>query len=132
MVGRSSELRRTLPALIASIPTTIVYFAVLGIVLTAAGPDGLDLTPGQTSGWIAVLYGFPTLIALILTLRYRQPLLVTGNIFAIIFYASLGDQVAFPSWPVQRSSPEPSSSWPPCSGSRAGSRRGSRRRSSMG
>ena len=96
MVERSSELRRTLPALIASIPTTIVYFAVLGIVLTAAGPDGLDLTAAQTSGWVAVLYGFPTLLALVLTLRYRQPLLVTGNVFAIIFYASLGGQVTFP------------------------------------
>ena len=96
MVERSSELRRTLPALIASIPTTIVYFAVLGIVLTAAGPEGLDLTAAQTSGWVAVLYGFPTLLALVLTLRYRQPLLVTGNVFAIIFYASLGGQVTFP------------------------------------
>ena len=64
MVERSSELRRTLPALIASIPITIVFFAVLGIVLTAAGPNGLDLSDEQTSSWIAVLYGFPTLIAL--------------------------------------------------------------------
>jgi len=71
VVGRSSELRRTLPALIASIPITIVYFAVLGIVLTAAGPNGLDLTDQQTSSWIAVLYGFPTLIALVLTVCPR-------------------------------------------------------------
>ena len=96
MVERSSELRRTLPALIASIPITIVFFAVLGIVLTAAGPNGLDLTDEQTSSWIAVLYGFPTLIALVLTVRYRQPLLITGNIFAIIFFVSLGDQLSFP------------------------------------
>ena len=96
MVERSSELRRTLPALIASIPITIVFFAVLGIVLTAAGPNGLDLTDEQTSSWIAVLYGFPTLIALVLTIRYRQPLLITGNIFAIIFFVSLGHQLDFP------------------------------------
>jgi benzoate membrane transport protein len=96
VVERSGELRRTLPALIASIPITIVYFAVLGIVLTAAGPKGLDLTTAQTSGWIAVLYGLPTLIALVLTLRFRQPLLITGNIFAIIFFASLGDRISFP------------------------------------
>jgi benzoate membrane transport protein len=95
VAGRTSELRRSLPALIASIPISIVYFAVLGIVLTAAGPNGLDLTEEQTSSWIAVLYGFPTLIALILTVRYRQPLLITGNIFAIIFFASLGDRVGF-------------------------------------
>jgi benzoate membrane transport protein len=96
VVGRTGELRRTLPALIASIPITIVYFAVLGIILTAAGPDGLDLTAGQTSGWIAVLYGLPTLIALVLTVRFRQPLLITGNIFAIIFFVSLGDRISFP------------------------------------
>ena len=95
MADGAGELRRTLPALIASIPVAIVFFAVLGIVLTAAGPNGLDLTDDQTSSWIAVLYGLPTLIALILTLRYRQPLLVTGNIFAIIFFASLGDRISF-------------------------------------
>jgi benzoate membrane transport protein len=93
---RSEKRQRWLPAVIASIPITIVFFAVLGIVLTAAGPHGLDLTNDPTSGWIAVLYGLPTLIALILTLRYRQPLLVTGNIFAIIFFVSLGDRVSFP------------------------------------
>jgi benzoate membrane transport protein len=91
-----SELRRTLPALAASIPVAIVFFAVLGIVLTAAGPNGLGLTDAQTSTWIAVLYGLPTLIALVLTLRYRQPLLLTGNIFAIIFFASLGDRTGLP------------------------------------
>ena len=95
MIGRARELRRTPPALIASIPITIVYFAVLSILLTAAGPDGLDLTDAQTSGWIAVLYGLPTLIALVLTVRFRQPLLITGNIFAIIFFVSLGDRISF-------------------------------------
>lgn len=95
MAERTGELRRSLPALIASIPVFIVFFAVLGIVLTAAGPDGLDLTDEQASGWIAVLYGFPTLIALVLTIRTRQPLLLTGNVFAIIFFVSLGDTVGF-------------------------------------
>src|SRR6266540_4727968 len=92
----TSELRRTLPALIAAIPVVIVYFAVLGIVLTAAGPDGLNLTNQQSSGWIALLYGWPTLLALVMTIRYRQPLLLTGNIFAIIFFVSLGDRISFP------------------------------------
>ena len=89
------EFRRSLPAIVVSIAPTIVYFAVLGIVLTAAGPNGLDLPAAETSAWIAMLYGLPTLIALVLTLRYRMPLLVTGNIFAIIFFVSLGDQVSF-------------------------------------
>jgi benzoate membrane transport protein len=94
-VRRMITVRETLPAVMASIPISIVFFAVLGIVLTAAGPDGLGLTSSQTSGWIAVLYGFPTAIAIVLTVRYRQPLLITGNIFAIIFFVSLGDRVSF-------------------------------------
>jgi benzoate membrane transport protein len=90
------EFRRSLPALYAAIPVVIIYFAVLGIVLTAAGPTGLDLTDAQASGWIAVLYGWPTALAVVLTIRYRQPLLLTGNIFAIIFFVSLGDRLTFP------------------------------------
>jgi benzoate membrane transport protein len=93
---RASGSRGWLPALIASIPVAIVFFAVLGIVLTAAGPEGLGLTDAQTSGWIAVLYGLPTVLALVMTVRYRQPLLLTGNIFAIIFFVSLGDRVSYP------------------------------------
>lgn len=89
-------LRRGLPALIASIPVTLVSLAVLGIVLTAAGPTGLGLTTDQTSSWIAVLYGFPMLITLALTVWYRQPMFITGNIFAIIFFVSLGHQVSYP------------------------------------
>ena len=91
----TGELKRSLPAFSAAIPVAIVYFAVLGIVLTAAGPNGLDLSTAQASGWIAVLYGWPTALALILTIRYRQPLLLTGNIFAIIFFVSLGHRLSF-------------------------------------
>ena len=57
----SQELRRSLPAFVASIPVVIVYFAVLGIVLTAAGPHGLELSARRTSGWIAILYGWSVL-----------------------------------------------------------------------
>jgi len=96
MARDSGELRRTLPALIAAIPIVIVFFAVLGIMLTAAGPKGLALSDERTSGWIAVVYGLPMLPTLVLSIRYRQPLIFTGNIFAIIFFASLGDQMAFP------------------------------------
>lgn len=95
MIQRRAELRRSLPPLIASIPVTIIFFAVLGIVLTAAGPKGLDVNDEQTSSWIVVLYGLPTVLALVLTIRHHQPLLVTGNIFAIIFFASLGDRMSF-------------------------------------
>jgi benzoate membrane transport protein len=89
MARDPGELRRTMPALIASIPIVIVFFAVLGIILTAAGPRGLALSDEQTSGWIAVVYGLPMVPTLVLSIRYRQPLVLTGNIFAIIFFVSL-------------------------------------------
>jgi benzoate membrane transport protein len=95
LMSRSRAVRDWLPALTAAIPVVIIYLAVLGIVLTAAGPEGLNLGAGETSGWIALLYGWPTVLALVLTIRYRQPLLLTGNVFAIIFFVSLGDRIGF-------------------------------------
>lgn len=94
-LGSREELRRTLPALIAGLTVTIVFLAVLSIVLTAAGPHGMGLSEQQTSGWIALIYGLPMLPSLVLTLRYRMPLLLTGNIFALIFFVSLGDRIGF-------------------------------------
>jgi hypothetical protein len=49
------------------------------MVLTAGGPDGLALSDEQISGWIAVVYGLPMIPSLVLTIRYRQPLFLTGN-----------------------------------------------------
>jgi benzoate membrane transport protein len=95
MAEGSGEFRRTLPALGAAVPIVIIFVAVLGIVLTAAGPRGLGLSDAQTRGWIVVVYGLPALPSLALTIRYRQPMLLTGNVFAIIFFASLGDQFSF-------------------------------------
>jgi benzoate membrane transport protein len=92
-VTRSEEFRRTLPALIAGLTVAIVFLAVLSIVLTAAGPHGMGLSDRRTSGWIALVYGLP--MSLILTLRYRMPLLLTGNVFALIFFVSLGDRIGF-------------------------------------
>src|SRR5262245_34328443 len=96
MVERSTGFRSRLPALIASIRVAIIFFAVLGIGLTAAGRYGPRLTVARTAGWTGERCGFPTAIRLVLTLRTRQPLLLTANIFAIIFVVSLGDQFAFP------------------------------------
>jgi benzoate membrane transport protein len=95
MAKGSGQFRRTLPALGAAVPIVILFVAVLSIVLTASGPRGLRLSDEQTSGWIVVVYGLPAVPSLVLTLRYRQPLLLTGNVFAIIFFASLGDQFSF-------------------------------------
>jgi benzoate membrane transport protein len=93
---RSEEFRRTLPALIAGLTVAIVFLAVLSIVLTAAGPHGMGLSDRRTSGWIALVYGLPMIPSLVLTLRYRMPLLLTGNVFALIFFVSLGNRIGFP------------------------------------
>jgi len=95
MAKGSGEFRRTLPALGAAVPIVILFLAVLSIVLTAAGRQGLGLSDAQTSGWIVVVYGLPALPSVVLSFRYRQPLLLTGNVFAVIFFASLGDQFSF-------------------------------------
>lgn len=84
-----------MPALIAGLTVAIVFAAVLSIVLTAAGAHGMDLSARRTSGWIALVYGLPMIPSLALSLRYRMPLLLTGNVFALIFFASLGDRFAF-------------------------------------
>jgi benzoate membrane transport protein len=87
--------RSSLPALIAGATVAIVFLAVLSIMLTAAGPGGLGLSDDRTSGWIAVVYGLPMIPSLVLTLRHRVPLLLTGNIFALIFFVTLGHRVGF-------------------------------------
>lgn len=87
--------RAWLPQAVAGFTVTIIFLAVLSIVLTAAGPDGLGLSGGRTSGWIVAVYGLPMLPSLVLSLRHRQPLMLTGNVFALIFFVSLGDRVGF-------------------------------------
>jgi benzoate membrane transport protein len=89
-----NALRQLIPAVGASIPIIILFITVVSIPLSAA--QTLRLTATETSAWIWSLYGLPGLISLGLVLYYRQPLLLTGNIFAIIFLATLDDQTSYP------------------------------------
>ena len=95
MAERGGELRRTLPAFGAAVPIVIMFVGVLSITLTSAGPEGLALSPAETSTWIVVLYGWPALPAVVMSVRYRQPLLYTGNVFAVIFFGTLGSQLGY-------------------------------------
>ncbi|NNC43362.1 MAG: hypothetical protein HKO03_09020, partial [Acidimicrobiia bacterium] len=70
---------------------TVILIAVLAIPLEAAGE--LGLSPGETASWIVSIYGLPTALAVALILRFRQPLLLTGNVFVLIFITRLGAQV---------------------------------------
>jgi len=90
----SDTLRRWLPAFGAAIPLIILPIAVLSIPLAAA--QEMRLSAAQTTSWILALYGLSGLLGLVLTIRYRQPLLLTGNIFVLIFIASLGDRLSYP------------------------------------
>lgn len=90
----SAALRRNLPALGAAIRIIVISIAVLSIPLTSA--RALGLSEAVTSSWILALYSLTGLLSLILAVRYRQPLLLTGNIFFIIFIRGLGGQYSFP------------------------------------
>lgn len=87
--------RRVLPALASAVPVIVIFVAVLSIVLTAAGPSGLNLSGPQTTSWIVVVYGLPAIPSVILVVRYRQPLLLTGNVFAVILFASVSHEFSF-------------------------------------
>ncbi len=90
----SASLRRALPALSAALPIIIISVTALSVVFAAA--EGLDISAAQAASWIVALYGIPGVLSLWLSMRYRQPLILTGNIFALIFIASLGGQLSYP------------------------------------
>ncbi|MGA7272466.1 MAG: benzoate/H(+) symporter BenE family transporter, partial [Acidimicrobiia bacterium] len=52
-----------------------------------------NLTPGQITGWIVAVYGVAGVLGVTLSFRYRQPLLLTGNVFVLIYIARLGADV---------------------------------------
>lgn len=72
---------------------TVIMFAVLAIPLKAAAD--LGLSQAETATWIVAIYGLPAVLALVLALRYKEPLLLTGNIFVLIFISRLGGQVTW-------------------------------------
>lgn len=83
-----------MPAVGAALSLTVIFVVALSIPLGAA-PD-LGLTRGQLTGWIVALYGVSGVLSLLMVWRYRQPLLLTGNIFVLVFVASLGGQLPWP------------------------------------
>ncbi len=83
-----------MPAVGAALSLTVIFVVALSIPLGAA-PD-LGLTRDQLTGWLVALYGVSAVLSLLMVWRYRQPLLLTGNIFVLVFVASLGGQLAWP------------------------------------
>lgn len=71
----------------------IVFIAVLSIPLKVG--ESVGLSEAETTGWIMAFYGVSSALSLVLTYRYRQPLLFTGNLFVLIFIASLGTNLSW-------------------------------------
>ncbi|HEY3072298.1 MAG TPA: benzoate/H(+) symporter BenE family transporter [Candidatus Limnocylindrales bacterium] len=78
----------------AALPAVMVFLAVLTIPLSAA--PSLGLSTGQLSSWVFALYAGPGILGLWLAIRHHQPLVLTGNVFAIILFASEARHVSFP------------------------------------
>lgn len=91
---RSVAFRRGLPAFGVALSVVVIFVAVLSIPLATA--SDLGLSSGETVGWVMGIYGVSGALSLVLALWYRQPLLLTGNIFVLLFIASLGTQLSWP------------------------------------
>jgi benzoate membrane transport protein len=79
--------------LVAALPAVMVFLAVLTIPVSVA--PSLGLSAGQLSGWVFALYAGPGVLGLWLAIRHRQPLVLTGNVFAIILFASEAHRLSF-------------------------------------
>ena len=76
-----------------AVPMIILALVILSIPVSVA--TRIDLSPDVFSSWVVALYGPPTVAGIILSFRYQQPLLFTGNVFVIIFFASVGDDYSY-------------------------------------
>lgn len=77
----------------AALPMIILPVVIVTIPVAAGA--SMRLTGDQLTSWIVALYAVPSLLSLGFALRYRQPLLLTGNVFLMIFIARLGGEIAF-------------------------------------
>lgn len=91
---KDPKMRLALRPIAAGMSLAAIFTAVVSIPLEAA--SDLGLSTSQTSAWIMVVYGLPSLFTVVLILRYRQPLVATGSIFILIFVWLLGGELAWP------------------------------------
>src|SRR5215213_3116912 len=88
------NVARLAQPLAASIPITIFTLAAVSLPLATA--ESLELSARQTGTWIFALYAVPGLASIVLTLVYRQPLLVAWHIAVVAFVASLSQTMPYP------------------------------------
>ncbi len=80
-------------AVAVALSLTVIFVVVLSVPLGVA--TDLGLSSAQLTAWIVALYGSSAVVSLALVWRYRQPLLMTGNMFVLIFVASLGGRLSW-------------------------------------
>lgn len=93
MRSRPSFADATLTALGTGLPLAVVPVAVLAIPLTVS--DALGLGAAERTSWILALYGLPTLVNVVLAWSWRLPVVYTGNLLALLFFVSLGEDVTY-------------------------------------
>lgn len=87
------DRRGFLPVIGSALSLIVIFIAVMAIPLGTA--SDLQLSPGETTAWIVAAYGVAGALGLLLVLRYRKPLLLTGNVFVLLFIAGLGTDLTW-------------------------------------
>ena len=90
---RSERLREWSQSVGISLAMVTLASSLIAIPLSAA--QQLNLAGGQLTAWVMAIYTFPCVLGMVLSLSFRQPLLLTGNIFVLIFIVSLQGRVTF-------------------------------------
>jgi benzoate membrane transport protein len=83
----------SLPATSVALAVTVFAASMVSVALATA--IAFDLSTAQTMSWIAVLYGLPGVLSLILTYWYRRPLFIAWNIPGVAFLASQAGYLTF-------------------------------------
>ena len=87
------RLREIGHALGAALPIVILFVAVLSVPLSIA--PKLALSEGEVASWILSAWGMPGLLTLLFVVFSRQPIVLTGNVFALILVGSLSDRLSY-------------------------------------
>ncbi len=73
--------------LAATASMVVIFVALLAVPVQVASDR--ELSPAQTASWIVALFGIPAVLSLLLIWRYRQPVVLTGNVFVWIYLVRL-------------------------------------------
>lgn len=79
--------------LAATASMVVIFVALLAVPVQVASDR--ELSPAQTASWIVALFGLPAVLSLLLIWRYRQPLVLTGNVFVWIYLVRLGSGITW-------------------------------------